>query len=138
MSPIKHSLPSLSRREAAIGVLSAAALSAAASSGAHAQAVQLVAVDMMTIGQGYQVSKLIGKSAQNDKDEKIGALDDFIITKERNLFAILQVGGFLGLGGHLIAVPYESLDISDDGRKIVLAGASKEAVGKLPEFMYKK
>jgi sporulation protein YlmC with PRC-barrel domain len=93
---------------------------------------------MMTLGQGYQISKLIGKNAQNDKGEKIGALEDFIITKQRNLFAILQVGGFLGLGGHLIAVPYESLDISDDGRKIVLAGASKEAVGKLPEFMYKK
>jgi hypothetical protein len=139
MSPIKHSLPFLSRREAAIGVLSAAALSTAASSGvAHAQAVQLVAVDMMTLGQGYQISKLIGKNAQNDKDEKIGTLDDFIITKERSLFAILQVGGFLGLGGHLIAVPYENLNISDDGRKIVLAGASKEAVGKLPEFMYKK
>src|SRR6267378_942044 len=68
-SPIKRYLLSLSRRQAAIGVLSAAALSTTVSSGAHAQAVQLVAVDMMTVGQGYQVSKLIGKSAQNDKDE---------------------------------------------------------------------
>jgi sporulation protein YlmC with PRC-barrel domain len=134
---IKHDQPALSRR--AIGFLSAATLSFIASSGvAHAQAVQLVAVDVKGVGQGYQVSKLLGKAVQNDKNEKIGALEDLIITRDRSLFGIVQVGGFLGVGGHLIAVPYDSLDISDDGRKIVLAGATKEAVGKLPEFMYKK
>jgi hypothetical protein len=37
----------------------------------------------------------------------------------------------------LVAVPYDSLDISDDGRKITLAGASKEALSKLPEYQRK-
>jgi hypothetical protein len=37
----------------------------------------------------------------------------------------------------LIAIPFESLNISNDGRKITLAGASKEAVGKLPQFEYR-
>jgi sporulation protein YlmC with PRC-barrel domain len=140
MSPTKHCLLSLNRREAALGVLSAATLGAVASVGvARAQAVRLVSVDVMAVGEGYRVSKLTGRNVQNDKDEKIGTLDDFIITKDkdRNLFAILQVGGFLGLGGHLIAIPYESLSISPDGQKITLAGASKEAVKSLPEFKFK-
>ena len=51
--------------------------------------------------------------------------------------AILQVGGFLSLGGRLIAISYEALDISPDGQKITLAGASKEAVKSLPEFKFK-
>jgi sporulation protein YlmC with PRC-barrel domain len=139
MFPTKQSSPSLSRREAAIGVLSAATVGAVVSIGvAHAQAVQLVAVDVMAVGQGYQISKLIGRSVQNDKAEKIGTVDDFIVTKERSLITVLQVGGFLGLGGHLIAVPYDSLNISDDGQKITLAGGSKEALQKLPEFKFKK
>jgi sporulation protein YlmC with PRC-barrel domain len=139
MSPTKQSSPSLSRREAAIGVLSAATVGAVVSVGvAHAQAVQLVAVDVMAVGQGYQISKLIGRSVQNDKAEKIGTVDDFIVTKERSLITVLQVGGFLGLGGYLIAVPYDSLNISDDGQKITLAGGSKEALQKLPEFKFKK
>jgi hypothetical protein len=137
MSPIKNPRSSLSRREA-IGALSVATFAVAYADVANAQAVQLAAVDVTFVGQGYQITKLIGKNVQNDNGEKIGTLDDFIITKDRAFFAILQVGGFLGLGGHLIAVPYESLNISDDGSKIVLAGASKEAVGKLPEFAYKK
>jgi hypothetical protein len=54
------------------------------------------------------------------------------------LFGVLQVGAFLGLGGHLIAIPYDSLKISEDGRKVILAGASKEEVSKLPEYQDKK
>ena len=139
MSPTKQSSPSLSRREAAVAVLSAATVGAVVSIGvAHAQSVQLVAVDVVAVGQGYQISKLIGRSVQNDKAEKIGTVDDFIVTRERSLIAVLQVGGFLGLGGHLIAVPYDSLNIGDDGQKITLAGGSKEALQKLPEFKFKK
>ena len=129
----------MSRREAAIAVLSAATVGAVVFIGvAHAQAVQLVAVDVVAVGQGYQISKLIGRSVQNDKAEKIGTVDDFIVTRERSLIAVLQVGGFLGLGGHLIAVPYDGINISDDGQKITLAGGSKEALQKLPEFKFKK
>ena len=47
--------------------------------------------------------------------------------------ATLQVGGFLGIGAHLVAVPYESLIIDDEGSKIQLPGASKDELRKLPE-----
>ena len=66
-----------------------------------------------------------------------GALDDLIVGKDRVLFGIIEVGGFLGLGSHLIAVPYSSLQISDGGRRIVLPGATKEQVKGLPEFKYR-
>jgi hypothetical protein len=138
MPPTRQWLPFLNRREAAIGILSAPIFGVLASAGvARAQTVQLVAVDVMAVGEGYRMSKLMSRNVQNDKEEKIGTLDDFIVTKDRNLFAILQVGGFLSLGGHLIAIPYESLTISPDGQKIMLTGASKEAVKSLPEFKFK-
>jgi hypothetical protein len=106
---------------------------------ARAQAaVQLVAVDIKTIDKGYRASRLLGRPVENDKNQKIGTLDDLIIGQDQALFGVLQVGAFLGLGGHLIAVPYDSLNITDDGRKIILAGASKEALGKLPEYQDKK
>ena len=66
---------------------------------------ELVAVDVMAVGEGYRMSKLMSRNVQNDKEEKIGTLDDFVITMDKKLFAILQVGGFLGVGGHLIAIP---------------------------------
>jgi hypothetical protein len=134
-APFRHRL---NRRSLGGTVLSIAILTASAASSAWAQAVQLVALDVKAVAQGYRASKLIGERVDNDKNEKIGTLDDFIITQDRSLIAILQVGGFLGVGGYLVAVNYDSLNISDDGRKITLAGASKDELKKLPEFQFKK
>jgi len=48
----------------------------------------------------------------------------------------LQVGGFLGVGGHLVAVPYDNLVIDDSGQKITLPAASKDELKKLSQFNY--
>ncbi|MGZ5090231.1 MAG: PRC-barrel domain-containing protein [Burkholderiales bacterium] len=103
---------------------------------AFSQAVELVVVDVKAVARGYRTSKLKGTNVTNDKNEKIGEIDDIIIGRDKVLFAILQVGGFLGLGAHLVAVPYQSLVIDDTGRKIQLPGASREALKKLQEFRY--
>jgi hypothetical protein len=98
--------------------------------------VSLVQVDLSVVGQGYRMSKLLGSGVVNDKSEKIGTLDDVISDKKQLNFAILQVGGFVGLGGRLVAVPYDSLTVDDKGQKITLPGASKEALKNLAEFHY--
>jgi sporulation protein YlmC with PRC-barrel domain len=100
--------------------------------------VSLVKVDLSVVAQGYRMSKLIGSSVINDKNEKIGTVDDLIADKDKKQlnFAVLQVGGFLGVGGHLVAVPYDSLVIDDKGQKITLPGASKDELKKLSQFNY--
>jgi hypothetical protein len=99
--------------------------------------VALVVVDVVAVADGYRASKLRGATVVNSRNEKIGGLDDLIVGKDRVLFGIIQVGGFLGLGSRLIAVPYSSLQISEEGKRIVLPGASKEHVKDLPEFKYR-
>jgi sporulation protein YlmC with PRC-barrel domain len=93
---------------------------------------------LSVVAKGYRMSKLIGSSVINDKNEKIGTVDDVIADKDKKQlsFAVLQVGGFLGLGGRLVAVPYDSLVIDDNGQKITLPGASKDELKKLSEFNY--
>ena len=103
---------------------------------AIAQTVDLVVVDVAVVGKGYRTSKLTGREVVNDRNEDIGEIDDFIIGRDKVLFTIVQVGGFLGLGSHLVAVPYKSLDLESQKGKIVLRGASKEQLKKLPEFSY--
>src|SRR5579872_1925189 len=100
--------------------------------------VQLIKVDLSVVAKGYRMSKLIGSSVINDKNEKIGTVDDVIADKDKKQlsFAVLQVGGFLGVGGHLVAVPYDSLVIDDTGQKITLPGASKDELKKLSQFNY--
>jgi sporulation protein YlmC with PRC-barrel domain len=98
--------------------------------------VQLIKVDFSVVAKGYRMSKLIGSNVINDKNEKIGTLDDVIADKKQVNFVVLQVGGFLGMGGHLVVVPYDSLVIDDKGQKITLPGASKDELKKLSEFNY--
>jgi sporulation protein YlmC with PRC-barrel domain len=103
---------------------------------ALSQGVQLVNVNVSVIDKGYRLSKLVGAVVNNDNNENIGKIDDIIIDSTKNMFAVLQVGGFLGLGSHYVAIPYGSLHISEDGKKIVLPGASKDELKKLAEFKY--
>lgn len=97
----------------------------------------VVVVDVVAVAKGMRTGDLKGKAVVNEKNEKIGTVDDLIVGRDRVLFAVLQVGGFLGIGSHFVAVPYQSLQINDTGSKIVLPGASKEALQNLPEFTYK-
>jgi sporulation protein YlmC with PRC-barrel domain len=103
----------------------------------QAQTVDLVVVDVKAVALGYRMSKLTGSSVVNDKGDKIGTMDDFIIGRDepRVLYAVLQVGGFLGLGKHLVVVPSETLVVDPSG-KITLPGASKDELKRLPEFAY--
>ena len=67
-------------------------------------AVELVKVDLAVIAKGYRASDLIGKDVVNTKDEEIGTIDDIIIDQNRNLYAVLEVGSLLGLGGYLFVI----------------------------------
>ncbi|HEY8335825.1 MAG TPA: PRC-barrel domain-containing protein [Tardiphaga sp.] len=138
-------LPSLSRgttaarpRSSGWMIWTALAVTLAAGPALPQAGVQLVKVDLSFVAKGYRMSKLIGTSVINDKNEKIGTVDDVIADKDKKQlgFAVLQVGGFLGMGGHLVAVPYDSLVIDDAGQKITLPGASKDALKKLSQFNY--
>jgi hypothetical protein len=48
---------------------------------------------------------------------------------------ILAVGDFTGLNGHLVAIPFRSLKLDDPSGNIVLPGASRAALDKLPVFL---
>ena len=115
--------------------LVAAMLASSAPLPVLAQGVELLVVDVHAVADGYRASKLIGSSVVNDQNEKVGTIEDIIIGRDRVLFAVLQVGGFLHLGGHMVAVPYQSLVLDEPG-KVKLPGATQEALKNLPEFKY--
>jgi sporulation protein YlmC with PRC-barrel domain len=101
------------------------------------QGVELLKVDVAVVAKGHRISKLLSSNVVNDKNEKVGTLDDVVVDRDRNLFAVLQVGGFLGINTRLVAVPYQSLVIDDAGKKIELPGASRDELKKLAEFRYR-
>jgi PRC-barrel domain len=99
------------------------------------QTVELAKVDVQKLAAGYRASKVIGSNVVNEENEVIGKVDDLLVSLDgKEPYAVLSIGGFLGMGTHLVAVPYETLKSTDD--KIMLPGGTKSSLRMLPEFKY--
>ncbi len=99
------------------------------------QTVQLTKVDVVKMATGFRASKVIGSSVVNEADDTVGKVDDIIIAESgKSPYVVLSVGGFLGIGEKLVVLPYEQLKTMD--RKIVMPGATKDALKDLPSFKY--
>jgi hypothetical protein len=106
----------------------------AATAAAAPKPVTLVVVNVQAVALGFRASQLMGRPVANDGGQEIGKVDDLIVGRDKVLFAIVSVGGFLGLGAHLVAAPYNSLTVTP--QRIVMPGATKAALLRLPEFKY--
>ncbi|PJG51507.1 photosystem reaction center subunit H [Bradyrhizobium forestalis] len=58
----------------------------------------------------WRASKMSGLKIYNEANENIGSVNDLLMDKSGNIkIAVIGVGGFLGMGEHLVAVPFEKL-----------------------------
>jgi hypothetical protein len=100
------------------------------------QTISLVKVDVMSLESGYRTSKVVGSTVINEANEVVGKIDDLIVTPNDKIpYAVLSVGGFLGIGTHFVVVPFNTLDVR--GERMLLRGATKETLKGLIEFKYK-
>jgi sporulation protein YlmC with PRC-barrel domain len=84
---------------------------------------------------GTRLSKIIGSTVYADPNTSIGTVDDLIMTPDKQVaMVIVSVGGFLGLGSKLIAVPYDQL--KSEGGKTMLPGVTKDTLKAMPNFTY--
>ena len=84
---------------------------------------------------GNRISTIIGAAVVNAFDETVGTVDEPMVTPDPKAhFAVLSVGGFLGMGKKHVAVPCNAIEVHEG--RIVLALATKESLESLPEFNY--
>lgn len=98
------------------------------------------------VGEDDEVGRLVHKPGGAEHARRVfeydpGRDDDDEVGYKLGEHAFLpgdyvSIGGFLGVSGHLVAVPYDSLVIDDTGQKITLPGASKDELKKLSQFNY--
>ncbi len=87
---------------ASAAIISVALLSGGARAQGSPQTVELAKVDVTTLAAGYRASKVIGSSVDNDAGETIGKIDELLISSDgKQPYAVLLVGGFLGMGSRL-------------------------------------
>src|SRR5262245_21457827 len=78
---------------------------------------------------------ILGHDVYNDKNERVGSIDDIIVSPDKAVsYAIVNAAGFIGLPKHDVAVPVSQFKLVD--QKLVLGGATKDALKASPPFEY--
>jgi sporulation protein YlmC with PRC-barrel domain len=98
--------------------------------------IGVTVAELNDVINGWSVKRqLLDQSVYNDKDEKIGKIEDVILNKDRTAsYGIVSTGGFLGIGAHDVAIPSKQIQLKGD--RLVLMGATKETLRAMPPFEY--
>jgi hypothetical protein len=83
-----------------------------------------------------RASRIIGANVLNERNETVGEIEDLIINASGAPTAILSVGGFLGIGARLVAVPFSELSFNNERERWVLNGATRETLQARPPYSY--
>jgi sporulation protein YlmC with PRC-barrel domain len=88
----------------------------------RANMASATASDQASFQGNWRASKLVGLSVYNDSNESLGSINDLLTDKSGNIKAVvIGVGGFLGVGEHLVAVPLDKIKFVNE--PVVYAGA---------------
>ena len=78
-------------------------------------AAPAAASDTTSFKGNWRTSKLVGMSVYNDNNESLGSINDLLTDKNGDIKGVvLGVGGFLGVGEHLVAVPFDKVKFVDE------------------------
>jgi sporulation protein YlmC with PRC-barrel domain len=81
----------------------------------------------------WRASKLAGLSVYNDNNENIGSLNDLLTGKDGNIkAAVISVGGFLGMGSRLVAVPFDKIKFVNEPVAYTGVSGTPNASGSRP------
>ena len=82
-----------------------------------------------------KASSIIGMEVRNRNNEKLGEIKDLVLDlpSGRISYAVLSVGGFLGIGEKLLAIPTSALSTTEDPHKLLL-NADRAKIEGTPGF----
>ena len=92
------------------------------------------ASDTSSSSQGdWRASKMVGLNVYNDNNESVGSINDLLADKSGNIKAVvIGVGGFLGVGEHLVAIPFDKVKFVNEPVAYTGAANTPNATGTRP------
>ena len=106
-------------------------------SGKPEATVPISGMDTKALAGSARASKLIGSNVYNG-DTSIGHIEDIMVARDRATVTaiILSVGGFLGVGDKLVAVPVNQIRVGPEAKFIT--DLTKEQLANAPAFDFAK
>jgi len=120
-------------------MLAAIALMTPAAVGAQVAGSTLIGVaaaELREVATGWSAQRqVLRQPVFNDKDERVGTIDDVIIAPNKAVsYVVINAGGFIGVAKHDVVIPVSQL--RQVAGKLVLPGATRDALKASPPFEY--
>jgi sporulation protein YlmC with PRC-barrel domain len=98
--------------------------------------VGISVTELRDVTLGWSAKRqILGQSVYNNMEERIGTIEDIIVTTDKSVsYAIINAGGFLAVAKHNVAIPVSQFQRNGD--KLVLPGATRDALKASPAFEY--
>jgi sporulation protein YlmC with PRC-barrel domain len=92
-------------------------------------------VDREKVRRTDKASGILGMEVRNSENEKLGEVKDLVMdmSSGKVSYAVLSVGGFLGIGEKLIALPPGALKVGEN-KEYLLLNADKSRIQAAPGF----
>ena len=89
----------------------------------------------MTTRRTLSATTLIGDRVRNTEGDRLGDIKEIMLDLETGTvaYAVLDMGGFLGIGGKFFAVPWNAVTLDTDSHEFVL-DVDKETLQEAPGF----
>ena len=88
-----------------------------------------------TIRRTLSATSLIGEPVENAEGENLGTLKDIMLDVQsgRVAYAVLDFGGFMGMGNKLFAIPFGAFRV-DEGAHALILSADRETLKSAEGF----
>jgi putative membrane protein len=83
--------------------------------------------------QQVRAEEVIGSTVVNANGDEVAEIEDIVIDQDQAQYAILSVGGFLGIGEKNVAVPLDQLQLGED-ETYLMSADTEEQLEQLPEY----
>lgn len=92
--------------------------------------------EIKELAHGWSIKEdILGKNVFNENNDSIGIVEDLLVTRDTAIsYAVIGVGGFIGIGRHDVAIPVYQLRMNKS--QITLPGATTESLKALQPFEY--
>jgi ribosomal 30S subunit maturation factor RimM len=93
-----------------------------------------MAADQPTEGESGWVSieEVLGSTVVNENGEEVGEIQD-LVAKDDAYYAVLSVGGFLGIGEKDVAVPLDELKLGED-ESYLMSTKTEDQLEEMPAY----
>jgi putative membrane protein len=83
--------------------------------------------------QGWvSIGEMLGGPVVNENGDEVGEIQD-VVVKDKTYYAVLSVGGFLGLGDKDVAIPLDDLKLGED-EAFLMSAQTEEQLEEMPAY----